>query len=268
MRPWPFPRVLAHRGGGSLAPENTLAAMRCGLDHGYRAVEFDVMLAQDGVPVVIHDHQLGRTVPGSAGVASLTSTQLTAMDAGSWFSDDFCNETVPTFKQVFRLCSSQHSWMNIEIKPSPSTESATGNMVAALVQQWTLSAGRMTPNSLPYWLPHASPDLPPLLSSFSLAALVAAHITAPELPRGLLVDCVPSDWLLQLQYVDAVALHVNQKHLTQAQVEQIKTAGFNVFCYTVNERSRAAQLFSWGVDALCTDRIDLIAPDFGNDYFS
>ena len=52
---WPYPRILAHRGGGTLAPENTLAALRCGLAYGYRAVEFDVMLASDGVPVVVHE---------------------------------------------------------------------------------------------------------------------------------------------------------------------------------------------------------------------
>ena len=52
---WPFPKIIAHRGGGTLAPENTLAAMRCGLSHGFRAVEFDVMLSGDGVPVLMHD---------------------------------------------------------------------------------------------------------------------------------------------------------------------------------------------------------------------
>ena len=66
---WPFPRVIAHRGGGTLAPENTLAGLRCGLAHGYRAVEFDVMLAADGVPVLMHDPAFGRTVPGIGNVA-------------------------------------------------------------------------------------------------------------------------------------------------------------------------------------------------------
>jgi glycerophosphoryl diester phosphodiesterase len=89
MSIWPFPRIVAHRGGGTLAPENTLAGMRCAALHGFHAVEFDVMLAQDGVPVVIHDTRLGRTVAGDMDIASLPSAQLGAMDAGSWFGSGF-----------------------------------------------------------------------------------------------------------------------------------------------------------------------------------
>src|SRR6185436_5164415 len=48
---WPFPRFVAHRGGGWLAPENTLAAMRVGYAHGYRMVEIDVRLSGDGTLV-------------------------------------------------------------------------------------------------------------------------------------------------------------------------------------------------------------------------
>ena len=87
---WPYPRTVAHRGGGTLAPENTLAALRCGLAHGYRAVEFDVMLAKDGVPVVVHDVELGRTVAGSGAIPDYTAAQLAAMDAGGWFGARVC----------------------------------------------------------------------------------------------------------------------------------------------------------------------------------
>ena len=73
---WPYPKVLAHRGGGRLAPENTLAAIRCGYEHGFRAVEFDVMLPADGVPILMHDDTLGRTVAGSGSVAELGSVEL------------------------------------------------------------------------------------------------------------------------------------------------------------------------------------------------
>ena len=89
---WPYPRIVAHRGAGILAPENTLAAMRCGHARGYRGVEFDVMLSQDGVPILMHDPELGRTVKGSGSVADYGAAQLMRMDAGSWFGTAFADE--------------------------------------------------------------------------------------------------------------------------------------------------------------------------------
>jgi glycerophosphoryl diester phosphodiesterase len=65
-----------------------------------------------------------------------------------------------------------------------------------------------------------------------------------------------------MRAIDAVALHTNHAKLTPELAQEIKDAGYALFCYTVNEPERARELFSWGVDAFCTDRIDLIAPDF------
>src|SRR3546814_5082375 len=96
---WPYPKMIAHRGGGNQAPENTLAAMRCGLEHGFAGVEFDVMLAQDGVPIVMHDPQLGRTVAGSGSVADYPSAELMRMDAGAWFDARYAGEKVPSLEQ-------------------------------------------------------------------------------------------------------------------------------------------------------------------------
>ena len=64
VKPWPHPRIIAHRGGGALAPENTLAGLRRARSLGFSAVEFDVMLAGDGVPVLMHDETLERTTDG------------------------------------------------------------------------------------------------------------------------------------------------------------------------------------------------------------
>lgn len=248
MEFWPFPRVVAHRGGGVLAPENTLAAMRCAAHYGFHAVEFDVMLAHDGVPVVIHDTRLGRTVAGDAEIASLSSVQLGAMDAGSWFDTYFCGERVPTFEQVFSFCRSHSIWMNIEIKPTPGSEAETGRMVASLARRW------IDPND----------RMPPLLSSFSFDALMSAKAAAPMLPRGLLVERIPADWQAQLHRSGAVALHANHAYLCAEVVDEIKAAGIGLFCYTVDEPPRAAQLFAWGVDAVCTNRLDLIEASFGD----
>ena len=244
---WPFPKIIAHRGGGTLAPENTLAALRCGLAHGFHAVEFDVMLAADGVPVLMHDAQLGRTIAGRGAVSSLSSQELTQRDAGAWFGPAFAGEPVPTLADVLAFCMAQRIWMNIEIKPTPGFEVATGEAVARCVQDYITKNGDL--------------GLPPLFSSFSFEALMAAKAIAPAISRGWLCLQVGVDWHEKLQALDAVALHVNEKCLTKDQAKSVKEAGYGLFCYTINEKARAQELFRWGVDAFCTDRLDLFAPD-------
>lgn len=243
---WPFPRIIAHRGGGTLAPENTLAAMRCGLAHGFHAVEFDVMLAKDGIPVLMHDPLLGRTLAGEGRVNDFTANELHAMDAGAWFDPRFAGEPVPTFNEVIGFCIVQGIWMNVEIKPAPGSDAETGRATATLLKQYM---GRL-------------PIPLPLLSSFSVEALMAARDAAPDIPRGFLIDAIPDDWQERMKSIGANALHTNQKHLTHAQARAVKDAGYGLFCYTVNDPVRARELLSWGVDAFCTDCIDLIGADF------
>jgi glycerophosphoryl diester phosphodiesterase len=246
---WIYPKFLAHRGGGKLAPENTIAAFQCGLDHGFHAVEFDVMLARDGVPVVMHDPYLGRTVQGAGKVPDYDAAELVAMDAGSWFAPRFKGEPVPLLTQVVAFCKANAIWMNIEIKPAPGFEAETGRVVAELTRaMFGLEIAQESP-------------MVPLLSSFSPVALAAAQLAAPDVPRALLLDAIPSDWQAQATTLEAVAIHTNQKNLTVGLAQQVKQAGFGLFCYTVNDPIRAWEIQSWGVDAMCTDRIDLIGPD-------
>lgn len=250
---WPYPKVVAHRGGGKLAPENTIAGLRCGLEHGFRAVEFDVMLARDGVPVVVHDPILGRTVNGIGKVPDYDAAELARMDAGSWFARRYAGEPVPLFTEYVSFCRQNRIWMNVEIKPAPGFEAETGRVVAAMTAE--LFADEMAAGD---------PRRLPLLSSFSLVALEAAMDVAPGLPRALLLDAVPGDWEARARSVGAVAIHANAnpKKLSQAFVRQVREAGFGLFCYTVNDPQWARQILGWGVEAFCTDRIDIIGPDF------
>lgn len=248
---WPYPKVLAHRGGGKLAPENTIAALRCGLAYGFRAVEFDVMLSKDGIGVVMHDPCFGRTVPGEGSVPRTPASDLVRKDAGAWFGPEFAGEPVPLFTEFVDYCRSQRIWMNIEIKPAPGFDEETGRWVALKTRarfSEELRAGDAAAL--------------PLLSSFSMTALAAAKEAAPEVPRACLFDQLPPDWQTQAAALGAVAIHTNHKHLSQPLAEAVKNAGFGLFCYTVNEPERAREIAAWGVDAFCTDRIDLIGPGF------
>ncbi len=239
---WTYPRIIAHRGGGTLAPENTLAGLRGALAHGFRAVEFDVMALRDGALVLMHDPVLGRTVAGTGSVADCTAAQLAAADAGAWFSPAFAGEPVPSFADAAAFCLRHGLWMNAEIKPVPGMEAITGAAVAAACA--------------------ALPSGSVLLSSFSEAALRAARQAAPRVPRALLVGAVPADWPARLQTLGAVALHAQAALLTRTQVAAVKAAGFGVLAYTVNQAAAARLLCAIDVDAICTDRLDLINADF------
>lgn len=248
---WPYPRILAHRGGGTLAPENTLAGVKRGMAAGFRAIEYDVMLARDGVPVVLHDPLLGRTVAAPGSVADHDALALAALDAGSWFGPEYAGEPVPLFAEFAQYCKAHGVWMNIEVKPAPGVDATTGTTVA-----------RMTAALFADELAAGERGRVPLLSSFSEAALRAARIAAPRLPRALLVDALPPDWRERAAALGVAALHVDHLALTAAQAADVKAAGLGLFCYTVNDPARARELLGWGVDAFCTDRIDLIGPDF------
>jgi len=252
---WPYPRIVAHRGGGKLAPENTLAAMRCAYSYGFRAVEFDVMLAKDHVAVLMHDPHLGRTVAGSGMVSDYTAAELAAMDAGGWLAAEFAGEPVPRYEDVARFCQEHGIWMNVEIKPVPGAERETGQAVGELTRR--LYSSEIMQAAL-----GGNAALLPLFSSFSFDAVAAAHHAAPDIPRGFLAEQVPDDWQAVLVALGAVSLHVDHRNLTEVQAKVVRQAGYGLFCYTVNDPQRGRELFSWGVNGFCTDRIDLIPPDF------
>lgn len=252
---WPYPKILAHRGGGTLAPENTLAGFRTGLQFGYHAAEFDVMLTRDEVPILMHDPKRGRTLPGEGLIAQTDWAELRELEAGAWLNPSFAGERICTLEQGLDFCLEHGIWMNVEIKPAaPEAARRTGELAA-------LAVGRRFTGELEALRddPAAPQAALPVLSSFSFEALMAAREAAPDLPRGFLVDTIPADWEERLRQLGAVALHTSHKNLTPELAGQVKAAGYGLFCYTVNDPARAAEIREWGVDAFCTDRVDLIS---------
>ncbi len=241
---WPYPRLIAHRGAGRQAPENTLTAMRVGHAHGYRMVEFDVKLAADNVAFLLHDATLERTTTGRGRADALPWRELSRLDAGGWHSAKYAGEPVPTLAAIARWARAHGVACNIEIKPTPGRERETGAAVAL--------------DATALW---RDTDVPPLLSSFSEDALDAARAAAPALPRALLLDEWPADWQSRLARLGCIALVVDHEALSASTVTHAHRAGYRVLTYTPNDPERIGDLGAWGVDGIITDAVDHVAAD-------
>lgn len=236
---WPYPQLIAHRGAGLHAPENTLSAMRFGVAQGFKMIEFDVKLSRDAVPILLHDDDLERTSNGSGRAADYSLAELQHFDFGSWLDKKFAGEPILSLATLSRFAQQHTIACNIEIKPTTGDEVVTGALVAkAAAQLWQHSACL------------------PLLSSFSEAALAAAKLAAPHLPRGLLFEGpVPNDWAQRAQALGCLSLNLDNQYVTQELVQAMHQSGYAVTVWTVNDAQRLAELRTWQVEGIFTDQV-------------
>lgn len=188
------PLIIGHRGDSRNAPENSLAAFRMALDKGADGLEFDVQLAKDGVPVVIHDADLRRTGLREEKVSELTSKQLAKIDIGSWFNAKyperadaaFAAESVPTLRQVLALQKNTSGPIYIELK---CDETNFKPLVAAVCD-----------------VIRDSPMLPRMIvKSFRLAAIPEVRCLLPEVQTAALFEPSIMTVLRRRKYIVAMA---------------------------------------------------------------
>lgn len=243
LPPWPYPKWIAHRGAGKLAPENTLAAFRLGAQHGYRMFECDVKLSKDEVPFLLHDATLERTSSGKGVAGELPWRDLALLDAGAWHSPGHAGEPIPAFENIVRYCLRNRFDLNVEIKPTPGLEKRTGEVVADfLADCWPTSA------------------TPPLLTSFEVPSLEGARKAQPQLPRGLLVDELWDGWLDDAKRLQCVAIVANYRLWNETSAAQAKQAGLRLLSYTVNDQASVDRLLQLQTDGIITDRVDMFRP--------
>lgn len=199
----------------------------------------------------MHDATLTRTTNALARLGEGASTTggdhawhvLSQLDAGGWHSRAYAGEPLPTFEALARWCRANGHHVDVEIKPTPGHEAATGKAVALASQR--------------HW---QGASVPPLLTSFKPDALAAAQAAAPELPRGLLLDTLVNGWMDLAQQLQCVAVVCNYTLWNRDTVAQVHAAGLRALSYTVNDESVATHLLALGTDGIVTDAVDRFAP--------
>ena len=227
------PLVFAHRGGSALAPENTIAAFDNGLALGADGLELDVHLSRDGVVVVHHDRLLDRTTALRGPIAERTAEELRRAD-------------VPTLAEV--LARYRDPRIIIEMKVNRAALAAATIDVVRRAD----AVDRVC------------------LGSFGLRVLRAARALEPAVATSGAREEVR--WALYRSWcrwpVSRAAYAGYQvpefagrtRVVSRRFVDDAHEAGLGVQVWTVDTEAAARRLLGWGVDALITDRPDVIVP--------
>jgi len=111
----PYPRMCAHRGFNTVAPENSMPAFGAAVALGAQEIEFDLWWTKDGEIVSIHDSKLDRVSDGSGFVYEKTYAELLQYDFGAKFGEKFKGLKIITFEEILKKFSS-HVVMNVHLK--------------------------------------------------------------------------------------------------------------------------------------------------------
>ncbi len=233
-----LPRFIAHRGANRLAPENTLKAFKVAEAHGAKMFECDVLLSQDGIPVIFHDDTLERCTNGQGLIREASFAYLQTLNAGE-------GERIPSLFQLLDWFKHSKMLMNLELKYAHPTDFPTP-LVQSVCEQIAPFQNRI------------------LISSFHWEALYQVRKIFPHITIGLLIDEANLtrwglagivEWVNKLQ---AFSLHCDLNLLTAARIQAFLKMSPHLLAYTVNDPEVTTRLFQAGVEAVFSDHLSSV----------
>ena len=246
-----LPLIIGHRGASVVAPENTIGAFIHALRDGADGIEFDVRLARDGVPVVIHDATLRRTAQMPGAVSDFTGSELGQIDVGSWFNrqypaaarPEYENETIPTLKLLFEVLRHIDGFLYLEMKSDDHQYNALAAAVVKLINQFQF-ADRVIVESF---------DLPALAIVKDLdASIRLAALFEPTLKRpfSLMKRLTMVDRALQ---VGAAEIALHRSLIGARVVARAINCGLQTVAWTVDDPKWVKRARSLRIRALITN---------------
>ena len=246
---------VAHRGGAGLAPENTLAAFRVGLEQGADALELDVHLSRDGELVVIHDPSLARTTNAAGEVGGMTLAELRTLDASArYFGPPVGRQLIPTLQEVIDLAKGRAS-LQIEIKVRAGGTRYAG-IESRVVE--TLRQSAMVDEAV--------------ILSFDFPTLAAVKALEPRLRTCALVSRAylqsvgkrgPAAVAGEMAALGAAYVGVEKSWLLEPLYRELRSRGLGVGVWTVDDPEDMRRFAAMGVDFITSNRPDLLREALG-----
>ncbi|UFJ42710.1 glycerophosphodiester phosphodiesterase [Brevibacillus humidisoli] len=219
-------QCMAHRGWSGAAPENTLAAIGMALDHpGVDAIEIDVQLTRDGVPVVIHDFTLERTTTGSGLVMQHTYEELRQLDAGSWFDPKYAAQRIPSLEEVL-VVSRGKKRLNIELKQAANRYRGLEEKVVSLIRRRGMQEQVV-------------------VTSFDHLSVQKVKQLAPELTVGPIIHGLPVLLRNQVAELGAGIVSLAYPYLSAELAEEVVSWGVELIAWTIDHPDHMRMVAQW-----------------------
>ncbi|EIO3970785.1 glycerophosphoryl diester phosphodiesterase [Vibrio vulnificus] len=227
------PMIVGHRGVAGSYPENTRVSVQAAIDLGLSWVEIDVQPTKDNVLVVCHDHTIDRCSNGKGRVDAYSLKELQAFDFGGWFDEAFAGEQIMTLESLLNLAAEYDLGLNIEVKVDNHDVAKVALNLKNLLDKSPLTADKI------------------LLSSFSHDIILQLHQHCPGYKLGVLSDRLSQRDRQVLKEVNAFSCNLNYRWITEKHIRDLKTGGYQIWCYTVNQADKFRYLDK--VDAIFSD---------------
>ena len=243
------PVVIGHRGAAGTHPENTLAAFEAALDQGAQILESDIHVTRDGVPILLHDPDVGRVTEGSGAASHLDWAEISSLDAGYSFEDAAgghpfrgLGHRIPSLEAAFEAFPEAR--FNLEIKCHDAEAiRATLDLVARFERSdRTLLAAGEDPIMSDLRTAVAEHQVAPAMGA-SLAEIVGAVQSAlgqGEMPSGVMALQIPSEF-------------AGNSLATPELIDHAHACGVAVHVWTINDLDEIDALLARGVDGIVTD---------------
>lgn len=235
--------IVAHRGATRKSPENTLPALRAAADMGADAVEIDVRLTRDGVPVVFHYYYLEENTSLQGPIFELTAAQLRrarVIGPGDETRDDW---RIPTLQEALTAPGGRIGF-EIEIKgPEEFSPQAIAEVLQAVPELWP----RIEVTS--YEPGH-------LLDFTKLIPDIPVDLLIPRTEPWMHLDVVAYEAVHRGRLAGARAVHLHPSQLSNAVVTAVRNAGLEVHAWDVNDQTSFETIVRHGVHTICTDRLE------------
>ncbi|EPF7767703.1 glycerophosphoryl diester phosphodiesterase [Vibrio vulnificus] len=227
------PMIVGHRGVAGSYPENTRVSVQAAIDLGLSWVEIDVQPTKDNVLVVCHDHTIDRCSNGKGRVDAYSLKELQAFDFGGWFDEAFAGEQIMTLESLLNLAAEYDLGLNIEVKVDNHDVGKVALNLKNLLDKSPLTADKI------------------LLSSFSHDIILQLHQHCPGYKLGVLSERLSQRDRQVLKEVNAFSCNLNYRWITEKHIRDLKTSGYQIWCYTVNQADKFRYLDK--VDAIFSD---------------